>query len=234
MRDVSTGNGGNVAVGNQAMRFSTTAEYNTYMGYFAGYSAGTSSYCVGVGAYAGNGATASGTANTAVGGYALTALTSGGYNTGLGYQAGTAINSGTHNTCVGYQAGNNLTTSTNCIVIGASVAARYATTKNYQTNIGKQFESFNFAIANSAIETLTDFLAGRRGWIELHDSTNSWSRWRFNSTTVTREDGTADHVTGTTPAASEIAVAASGDDLLIEAGSSAARTIGVIVRAIVM
>lgn len=124
--------------------------------------------------------------------------------------------------------------TTHRVQVGIAVASTKLVIRINPVAVKREFESFSFAIANSEVVTLTDFLAGRRGWLDLLDSEDEWSEWRFNATSVTAHDGSAEHVTGTTPGATEIAVSASGDDLLIEAGSGAARTIGMIVRAVVM
>lgn len=176
--------------------------------------------------------------NTGMGWNCFNYLTSGIYNAAYGAQALVAVTTGVGNVGVGFQAGAMLSTAGACICIGYGVDAFDATT-NFQINIGDAFtkrlfgdcgvESQAAAYASSS-DTVIQAMFSRRGWIRFQDNLDGWSVWRFNTTTVTRDSGSADWVASSTPAAGEVGIyvvnVAGNYTLHMKLGSTAARIIG--------
>jgi hypothetical protein len=103
----------NVAIGHQAMQYSTTGNYNV---------------CIGSGA----GWFAQGSRNFAIGQYSLY-LTDAvdGWNIGIGYQALNGVTSGTYNTGIGYNVGEGITTGSNNTIIGRTLSPHAAGLTGY-------------------------------------------------------------------------------------------------------
>jgi len=125
----------NVAIGQQAQRY-TTGNYNVTVGTQANmYTTGSSNVVVG-GLAAKGGSTSSFTNTVAVGHQALTSLTSGAKNTAVGYQVNYAVTTGANNTGVGFQANRfNVTTSNNT---GFGYLANSRSTGSNNTAVGSE------------------------------------------------------------------------------------------------
>jgi hypothetical protein len=125
----STGTG-KVAIGSNALRSTTTANYLVAIGQNAGYSntTGSSSVYIGVGSGYYN---VTATNNVYVGGNSGYNQKGAG-NTALGWNAmyGSGSSTGANNTCLGYSAGSNITTGSNNTLIGNNAAASSATVSN--------------------------------------------------------------------------------------------------------
>ncbi len=247
-------NDGVTALGYFALQ-ACTASYNTAAGYVAGYnttSGAGNSFFGQEAAYTNT----TGGHNSAFGTTALRQNSTGSYHTsmghsalyaatgagcvGVGYNAGSAITSGNYNTILGYSCATNLTTGSNCIAIGDSVSLASAT-ESGQVNIGNTFRktgtqqsasvtSKGQSYANSSDTTILS-LSNRRGRIEFFDSNNDWAIVRFMGTgTPVIESGSAAWVVSGSPASGEVGLNVSGSNLQMVLGSSAARTIGWVVR----
>ena len=95
------------------------SNYNTYIGYESGKSAG---------------ATATADSNTAIGAYTLTALSTGDKNVAIGAYAGDAMTTASDTVLVGYGAGSAITTEAGITAIGHKTL--FASTGNYNTAVG--------------------------------------------------------------------------------------------------
>jgi hypothetical protein len=179
----------NTSLGFRSLYSNTTASFNTAVGYQAGYSNTTgtrftaigsgagyynnASYGVFVGSNAGNGNT--GTQNTVVGDYALTAAgagaanvaigqgamqtnTSGGNNTAVGTNALVSNTTASNNTAVGYRAGYANTTGTANTYIGEG-AGFTNTASSYNTFVGEA-AGFSFNTTVNAGNTFVGVGAG--------------------------------------------------------------------------
>ena len=112
----------NVAVGNFALAYNTTASNNTAVGYQAGYSNTTG---VGLDAfgYTALRANTTGINNTGIGQGALYANTTGSNNVAVGLNTLTAVTTGSYNVGLGQGAAYNLTTGSNNVYLGYAVLA---------------------------------------------------------------------------------------------------------------
>ncbi|MBX3170114.1 MAG: hypothetical protein KF760_22100 [Candidatus Eremiobacteraeota bacterium] len=247
-------NDGVTALGYFALQ-ACTAGYNTAAGYAAGYNttsgAGNSflgresAYTNTTGGYNSAFGTMSlrqnstGSYHTSMGHSALYAATGAGC-VAVGYNAGSAITSGNYNTILGSSCATNLTTGSHCIAIGDSVSLASAT-ENGQVNIGDTFRktgtqqsasvtSKGQSYADSSTTTILS-LSNRRGRIEFFDSNDDWAIVRFmGAGTPVIESGSAAWVLSGSPASGEVGLNVSGSNLQMVLGSSAARTIGWVVR----
>ena len=93
-----------IAIGYEAAYDLDGGDYNTFVGFRAGFGGGTGNYNVGMGYNALYDLT-SGANNTAIGGYSGGDITTGNYNTMLGHEAGRYVTTGDENTYVGFQSG---------------------------------------------------------------------------------------------------------------------------------
>lgn len=102
LRSNSSGAGGNIAMGHDALyNLNTTGStYNIAIGYGSGRALTTANKVTLLGALAGD------------------ALTTGGSNTMLGYNSGTVVTTGYNNTFVGQGAGSTITTASNNTILG--------------------------------------------------------------------------------------------------------------------
>jgi len=120
LRDATSANQ-NVAIGQQAQRF-TTGNYNVTVGTQANmYTTGANNVAVG-GLAAKGGSTSTFSNTTAVGYKALNALTTGSSNTAIGYNSARLSTTSSNLTAVGYAALQGNVSGTGSTVIGASAA----------------------------------------------------------------------------------------------------------------
>jgi hypothetical protein len=116
---IESGGNYNTVVGDEAGTALTTGDNNVAVGYNSLASEDT------------------GSANTAIGRYALSALNNDAvsYNTAVGFSAGAAVTTGTQNTLIGGLAGDAITTASNNTAVGySSLGAN--TTANYNVAVG--------------------------------------------------------------------------------------------------
>ncbi|MGH1455934.1 MAG: tail fiber domain-containing protein [Alphaproteobacteria bacterium] len=141
LSDAFTAYGGsqNVIMGRvSAADLTSGAQYNTFIGYNAGATAGNSTATTDSNTAVGNDALVgltSGSQNIVLGGNALRSNTTGSTNTAIGYRAFNSNVDGSDNVALGRHAGYALTTGDNNILIGANVDAPSSTGSN-QLNIG--------------------------------------------------------------------------------------------------
>ena len=144
----------NTCIGNSSMYFNTTGNQNIAIGQFTLYNSTTKSanvaighealryvdidFQVAIGTAALRGSTTvannTGTNNSAIGYFALSANTSGSSNTAIGRSSMSVNTTGSDNTAVGYQAGNTNTTGSDNTYIGLD--AKGLATGNWQIGIG--------------------------------------------------------------------------------------------------
>ena len=111
----------NTAVGSQALRLNTSAEFSVAVG-----DSTLASF---------NGTTVSDGANTALGSLALTALTSGQENVAVGRRSGEFLTDGERNVIVGWRAGDALTTGDGNTFLGSQAGAVAPATGQYNNTI---------------------------------------------------------------------------------------------------
>ncbi len=137
MATASNGSDYNTIVGYRAGYDMDGGDFNTFMGYQAGYAGG------------------SGNTNTGIGSTALDALTSGSFNVGVGGGAGGGITTGSDNICIGTGAGTNgLTTGSNNIVIGRQIDPSSTSVSNEITLGNASITSFRCNV--TTITSLSD------------------------------------------------------------------------------
>jgi len=125
----------NVAVGAFSLGVNSTGNDNTAVGYGTGfYITGSGNTGVGRSALSSGGSGASGSANTAVGFYALQANTTASYGTAVGYQAGYSSQTADYNTFIGYRAGYSTTGEQNTFL--GKFAGNAVTTGTTNTIVG--------------------------------------------------------------------------------------------------
>jgi len=141
----------NVAVGAFSLGVNSTGNDNTAVGYGTGfYITGSGNTGVGRSALSSGNSGASGSANTAVGFYALQANTSGNYGTSIGYQSGYSSLTSDYNTFLGYRAG-------------------YSTTGDQNTFLGKFAGN---AITSGATNTIVGAYNGNQASLDIRTASN--------------------------------------------------------------
>lgn len=165
---VAPGSGGdgadyNTGVGlGDVIRYITTGDYNTALGYnaLAGVNAGSYNTALGYNALA---VVTTGNFNVAVGTESLVSINGGGANIGIGSTAGRQITSGERNVSVGHEAGFGITTGNDNISIGYGIhrdgqeSGFNGATGSYNIGIGSAAMyngaegSYNIAIGQQAL-----------------------------------------------------------------------------------
>jgi len=141
----------NVAVGAFSLGVNSTGNDNTAVGYGTGfYITGSGNTGVGRSALSSGSSGASGSANTAVGFYALQTNTSGNYGTSIGYQSGYSSSTSDYNTFLGYRAG-------------------YSTTGDQNTFLGKFAGN---AITSGATNTIVGAYNGNQASLDIRTASN--------------------------------------------------------------
>jgi hypothetical protein len=133
----------NTLIGYAAGAGQTSGTYNTFLGHKSGFqslSLGTGSYNTCVGNQAGEAMTTTAQANTFLGNAAGFTTTTGQWNTSLGTNSGLTISSSSFNTFVGGEAANgsyaNPLTGSNNVAVGYRSAYNMITTANQNTFLG--------------------------------------------------------------------------------------------------
>jgi hypothetical protein len=138
-----------VAVGLNALRYTTSGTFNSALGYAALNNSVSGSANAAFGAYALTAATTGG-ANTAMGRDALKAVTTGTVNIGFGAEAGRAITTGSNNTVIGQLAGTSALSSTVLIGAGATERLKIDSTGLYVNGSATALGGVNITSATTA------------------------------------------------------------------------------------
>jgi hypothetical protein len=137
MASAVAGSNYNTCVGYQAGYDLDGSDYNVFVGYNSGYGGGTGGYNTAIGRETLYGLT-TGSQNSAFGNYSLRECTSGEYNTGFGQTTGWKVSTGSNNTFLGARAGyfqdgsptGALTTGSNVMCLGFEAIPSSATATN--------------------------------------------------------------------------------------------------------
>ena len=136
-----------------------TAQYNTVMGYNAGYGI------------------SSGERNVLIGASAGYDMTTGKWNSGLGHQVLENVGAGSSNTACGYKAGSNINSGSNNICIGHGVNATSASTSN-EITLGNS-DITKFRIPGPAFEVVKNSTSDHMIMLGTTDSSaGAWSGTR--------------------------------------------------------
>ena len=121
--NITTG-GGNVALGNNTQRFTSSGVNNTTAGNCAalGNTGGSGNVAIGASAYK---CAANSSRNVAIGEQALLAFTGGDFNVALGWSALCNSTAGGSNVALGALAGNNITSGSSNVAIGPNVTVPF-------------------------------------------------------------------------------------------------------------